>query len=305
MFNAISDPVLQVALWAGLIALALTAVMALAIVLLRLALLRDQQRWDRFVQTWRPLLLALMMDDEVAASDGLPPLLPRDRQRFLRLWVYLHESVRGEAGDRLNVAARHLGMDATARRLLRRGSRAARLQAVLALGFLRDAQAWDGLVRLASAPDPLVSINAARALVQIDAIKAADILMPLVLSRVDWDIARVAGMLTPSMPGATRRSQRQLQASSGLLFDVLQRYDPNHLLLAQAVREVFEAQMDVQALAAALARCAARRIELRQPRTLTPLSFPLWAETVRGELSTEDWSTRVRRAAEQLQARHG
>ena len=97
MFSATSDPILQAALWAGLIALALTAVMALAIVLLRLALLRDQQRWDRFVQTWRPLLLALMMDDEVAAADGLPPLLPRDRQRFLRLWVYLHESVRGDA----------------------------------------------------------------------------------------------------------------------------------------------------------------------------------------------------------------
>jgi ATP-dependent Lhr-like helicase len=107
------------------------------------------------------------------------------------------------------------------------------------------------------------------------------------------------------MPGATRRSQRQLQASSGLLFDVLKRYDPDHLLLAQAEREVFEAQMDVQALAAALARCATRRIELRQPRTLTPLSFPLWAETVRGELSTEDWRTRVQRAAEQLQERHG
>ncbi|MGQ2924297.1 MAG: ligase-associated DNA damage response DEXH box helicase [Hydrogenophaga sp.] len=119
------------------------------------------------------------------------------------------------------------------------------------------------------------------------------------------DIARVAGMLTPSMPGAAQRSQRQLQASSGLLFDVLQRYDPQHLLLAQAAREVLDAQMDVQALAATLARCAARRLDLHHPRTLTPLSFPLWAETVRGELSTEDWSQRVRRAAEQLQARHG
>ena len=232
MFNAISDPVLLVALWAGLIALALTAVMALAIVLLRLALLRDQQRWDRFVQTWRPLLLALMMDDEVAEADGLPPLLPRDRQRFLRLWVYLHESVRGEAGDRLNVAARHLGMDATARRLLRRGSRAARLQAVLALGFLRDAEAWDGLARLASARDPLVSINAARALVQIDAIKAADILMPLVLSRVDWDIARVAGFLveardafwlhlTRHLPGMpSRELTRALRLAHALRLDL-------------------------------------------------------------------------------------
>jgi ATP-dependent Lhr-like helicase len=119
------------------------------------------------------------------------------------------------------------------------------------------------------------------------------------------EIARVAGMLVPSLPGGAQRSARQLQASSGLLFDVLQRYDPDHLLLAQAVREVFEAQMDVQALTAAFTRCAARTIDLRQPRTLTPLSFPLWAETVRGELSTEDWSARVRRAAEQLQARHG
>ena len=105
--------------------------------------------------------------------------------------------------------------------------------------------------------------------------------------------------------GGAQRSARQLQASSGLLFDVLQRHDPTHLLLDQAVREVFEAQMDVQALSAAFARCAARTLDLRHPRTLTPLSFPLWAETVRGELSTEDWSARVQRAAEQLQARHG
>ena len=70
MFSAISDPILQVALWAGLIALALTAVMALAIVLLRLALLRDQQRWDRFVQTWRPLP-ASPVQTTLAAAGGV------------------------------------------------------------------------------------------------------------------------------------------------------------------------------------------------------------------------------------------
>lgn len=119
------------------------------------------------------------------------------------------------------------------------------------------------------------------------------------------DIARVAGLLPPSLPGGAPRSLRQLQASSGLLFDVLRRYDPDHLLLAQAEREVFEAQLEFRALAATLERCAGRRIVLNQPATLTPLAFPLWAESLRGELSTEQWSTRVRRAAEQLQARHG
>lgn len=212
MFSAISDPILQAALWGGLIALALTGIMAVTIVVLRLVLVRDQARWAQFVQVWRPLLLALMMDDEVAAADGLPPLLPQDRLRFLRLWVYLHESVRGEAAERLNVAARHLAMDATARRLLHRGSRAARLQAVLALGCLRDAPAWDALARLASARDPLLSINAARALVRIDAIRSADLLMPLVLSREDWDIARVAGFLVEAREAFWSYLTRHLMA---------------------------------------------------------------------------------------------
>ena len=86
---------------------------------------------------------------------------------------------------------------------------------------------------------------------------------------------------------------------------MLRRHDPGHVLLAQAEREVLESQLEVQRLADALARCRSRRLDLRQPRGLTPLSFPLWAESVRGQLSTEDWRTRVRRAAEQLEKKHG
>lgn len=119
------------------------------------------------------------------------------------------------------------------------------------------------------------------------------------------DIARVAGLLTPRAPGRAAPNLRQLQASSGLLFDVLKCHDPDHLLLAQAEQEVFEAQLEVQALQATLARCQTRRIVLTRPPTLTPLSFPLWSEALRGQLSTESWSERVRRAAGLLQERHG
>ncbi len=118
------------------------------------------------------------------------------------------------------------------------------------------------------------------------------------------DIARVAGLLPPSLPGRAPRSMRQLQASSGLLFDVLTRFDGEHLLLEQARREVFEAQLEVQALRATLADCAARALVLQAPASLTPLSFPLWAEAMRGSLSTEDWSTRMRRAADALERAH-
>ncbi|WP_115047634.1 ligase-associated DNA damage response DEXH box helicase [Xanthomonas arboricola] len=119
------------------------------------------------------------------------------------------------------------------------------------------------------------------------------------------EIARVAGLLSPSLPGRAPRSLRQLQASSGLLYDVLQRFDPDHLLLAQAEREVFEGQLELARLAHALEDCARRELRLCKPRSLTPLSFPLWAERVRGQLSTEDWKARVLRAAEQLERKHG
>lgn len=119
------------------------------------------------------------------------------------------------------------------------------------------------------------------------------------------EIARIAGLLPPSLPGRAPRSLRQLQASSGLLHDVLQRYDPGHVLLRQAEREVLTGQLEVQRLAAVLRRCSERELVLHRPRTLTPLGFPLWAESMRGHLSTEDWRTRVERAATRLEQRHG
>ena len=119
------------------------------------------------------------------------------------------------------------------------------------------------------------------------------------------EVARVAGLLPPSLPGRAARSLRQLQASSGLLFDVLTRYDPDHLLLQQAEREVLAQQLDFPRLETALHDCAARTVDLQRPPSFTPLSFPLWAEALRGQVSSEDWKTRIQRAAAQLEKKHG
>ncbi|VCU70436.1 putative ATP-dependent helicase Lhr [Pigmentiphaga humi] len=118
------------------------------------------------------------------------------------------------------------------------------------------------------------------------------------------EIARVAGLLTPSLPGRAARAMRQVQASSGLLYDVLRRYDPDHLLLAQAEREALAFQLEAPRLAAALRDCEGRELALREPAALTPLSFPLWSESLRGQLSTETWQARIQRAAAQLEKRY-
>ncbi len=118
-------------------------------------------------------------------------------------------------------------------------------------------------------------------------------------------IARVAGLLPPSLPGRAPRSLRQLQASSGLLFDVLSQHDPDHLLLSLARREALEEDLRLADMEALLRRLQAHEMVLERPESLTPLAFPLWADGMRSQLSTEDWQVRVRRAAEQLERRHG
>jgi HEAT repeat protein len=192
VFSTISDPSLRVAAGAGAGALVLTLAIAVVILGLRLHFGNEDRRWAAFVARWRPVLLEAMLSPQAPA---LPALARRDHGRFLRLWTYLHESVRGDASERLNRMALHLSIDRSARHFLSRGSRAQQLQAILAAGYLKDRSAWDALQAMARSPDGLVSVNAARALIRIDALAGAQFLMPLILARQDWDVTRVAAFL--------------------------------------------------------------------------------------------------------------
>ncbi len=115
------------------------------------------------------------------------------------------------------------------------------------------------------------------------------------------DIARIAGLVDPGMPGRGK-STRQLQASSALMYDVLAAHDAGNLLLSQSRREVLEAQLEHRELAAALGRLRQRAFTIRTPGRLTPLSFPLWADRLQTQtLSTETWQTRIEREARRLE----
>ncbi len=115
------------------------------------------------------------------------------------------------------------------------------------------------------------------------------------------EIARIAGLVFQGYPGS-HKSTRQLQASSGLFYEVFTRYDPENLLLQQARREVLERQLEISRMIETLDSIAGKRLLLLQTPHLTPLSFPLWASFVQASVSTEKWSDRIRQAAEQLEA---
>ena len=93
------------------------------------------------------------------------------------------------------------------------------------------------------------------------------------------DIARISGLVFDGYPGRAK-SARQVQASSGLIFDVLKNYDADNLLLEQAHREVLEQQLEYTRLEETLTALRNKTWRLEIPDRLTPLSFPLWAESM-------------------------
>ncbi len=114
-------------------------------------------------------------------------------------------------------------------------------------------------------------------------------------------IARIAGLVFDGYPGKSKTA-RQVQASSGLLFDVFQNYDKDNLLLDQAHREVLEQQLEVQRLLHCMDAIHSKRWHITSPARLTPLSFPLWAESVQSQtFSSESFQTRIERMLKSLE----
>lgn len=113
------------------------------------------------------------------------------------------------------------------------------------------------------------------------------------------EIARVSGLVFSGQPGAPR-SLRQLQASSGLFFEVFRKYDPGNLLLRQAESEVLSQELEIGRLRECLQRMAGQRLELVELDRPSPMSLPLMVERLRERLSTEQLSARLERMLRDL-----
>jgi ATP-dependent Lhr-like helicase len=118
------------------------------------------------------------------------------------------------------------------------------------------------------------------------------------------EIARVAGLVFPGFP-RSGKTARQLQASSGLFFDVFQRYDSGNMLLGQAHREVLERQLERTRLGLTLQRIAAAKVVVTNPKRTPPLAFPMLVDRTREKLSSEKLADRIRRMQQTLERAAG
>jgi ATP-dependent Lhr-like helicase len=118
------------------------------------------------------------------------------------------------------------------------------------------------------------------------------------------EIARVAGLIFTGYPGQAK-STKQLQASSGLFFEVFRKYDPANMLLTQAQKEVLSQELEITRLTATLDKIAARELDLVEIRHPSPMSLPLMVERFREQLTTEQLSVRLDRILREMEREPG
>ena len=102
-----------------------------------------------------------------------------------------------------------------------------------------------------------------------------------------------------------KRSNKQLQASSSLFYEVFRKYDPANLLLAQARTELLAEELDITRLQDSLTRMGAQQLVIKAVARPTPFSFPLMVERLREAVTTEKLADRVQRLLSELEAAAG
>ncbi|AJQ50861.1 MULTISPECIES: ligase-associated DNA damage response DEXH box helicase [Pseudomonas] len=115
------------------------------------------------------------------------------------------------------------------------------------------------------------------------------------------EIAQIAGLVFGGYPAA-QKSTRQIQASSGLFYEVFRKHDADNLLLGQARDEVLSEELEIERLHQQLLKMGSLQLDLRLLKRPGPLAFALLVEGMRETLSTEKLADRIARMVADLES---
>ncbi|MBD1393430.1 ligase-associated DNA damage response DEXH box helicase [Mucilaginibacter glaciei] len=111
------------------------------------------------------------------------------------------------------------------------------------------------------------------------------------------DIAHIGGLVFTGYPGQQVKN-KHLQASTSLLFEVFNEYEPDNLLVRQAYNEALAFQLEEFRLRAALQRIQTQSIILKVIERPTPFAFPILVDSLgREKLTTETMEERIAKMA--------
>jgi ATP-dependent Lhr-like helicase len=118
------------------------------------------------------------------------------------------------------------------------------------------------------------------------------------LKRAFRDVAVISGLIERQQPGK-RKSGRQVSFSTDLIYDVLRRYEPDHLLLKAAWTDARARMTDVGRLGDLIDRAAAAMLHVDLPH-VSPLAVPLLIMIGREHVAQGDTEETMLIEAEEL-----
>jgi ATP-dependent Lhr-like helicase len=92
--------------------------------------------------------------------------------------------------------------------------------------------------------------------------------------------AVIAGMIERKMPGAERKTGRQVTFSTDLIYDVLKQYEPDHILLQAAFADAGEGYLDLKRVGALLRRVKGKIVHMNLDH-VSPFAAPVMLEVGR------------------------
>ncbi len=171
--------------------------------LLRFLRLQREHSSQRLEDVWRPMCFAAMVDD--LSPDQLTPISRSDALMFSEIWLDCIDRVRGDSAYAgLIKLAQLLNLRDAMRPALRSRHMDRQLLALQVLGFLQDDKALPLARKYLDSSYPLLSLAAAKALMEIDPLTAT----PLIMDRLEtpgWPLGRISQLLKLAPPPILRQ----------------------------------------------------------------------------------------------------
>lgn len=176
----------------GISFLWLSLALFILILLMRFNLIRQENRHQKMVEVWTPILELCLHGQwpEAVLKVG-----SRDLLTFLSLWSGYAESVDSEGLQILRLVAIYAGVEPLLPKAFWKGNVRIRIVIINVFGLLADRNTWSLCKNFLNDSNPLLSLAAARSMLRMDAERA----LPLVLKAIDshrsWPVARTSLML--------------------------------------------------------------------------------------------------------------
>lgn len=194
--NSISDPILYYLVNGVVIISGLVILMLIQVISFRIYSVYKNSVRQKAKQIWRPVLAEVML----SYPETTPRLEKKHQHVFLQEWNKFYSLLRGEALIRLQKLSSHKRLDLIAHQYINSRNLRKQLQGIITLGHIQDYSAWDKLIDFVNLKHAILSLTAAQALIDIDSKNAIRFLLPHIIKRRDWPVARVAMLLNSGNP---------------------------------------------------------------------------------------------------------